>query len=224
MIPLGDDNPTRIAPIITWVLIIVNIVVFIWEMLLDPRTYEQMIQKYGFVPILVTSGKAYYTFLTSMFLHGGILHLAGNMWYMHVFGDNVEDLCGYVPYLVFYLICGFVGSLFQLAAEWGSSIPSIGASGAISGLLGAYIYLFPNVRIRTAITWGFFMRITRLPAYYLIGFWFLYQLLLGMLASDMSVAYWAHIGGFVAGLALARIFVRRREVHPLFQTPYVGYG
>jgi len=223
MLPLGDDNPTRITPIITWSLIIINIIVFIWEMLLDPRMYELAIQKYGFVPSLVTNGKAYYTFLTSMFLHGGILHIAGNMWYLHVFGDNVEDLCGYAPYLALYLVCGFAGSLFQLAAEWGSTIPSIGASGAISGILGAYVYLFPNVRIRTAITWGFFIRITRLPAYVLIGFWFLYQVVLGVLAADASVAYAAHVGGFIAGLALARVFVRRREMHPFFQTPYVTY-
>jgi membrane associated rhomboid family serine protease len=218
MLPLGDDNPTRITPIITWALIIINIMGFIWEMLLDSGTYEQAILKYGFVPSLVTNGKAYYTFLTSMFLHGGILHIAGNMWYLHVFGDNVEDLCGYVPYLALYLVCGFAGSLFQLFAEWGSTIPSIGASGAISGVLGAYVYLFPNVRIRTAITWGFFIRITRLPAYVLIGFWFLYQVVLGMLAADASVAYAAHVGGFIAGLALARVFVRR-ETHPFFQTP-----
>ncbi len=221
MLPLGDDNPTRITPIITWALIIINITVFIWEMLLDSGTYEQAILKYGFVPSLVTNGKAYYTFLTSMFLHGGILHIAGNMWYLHVFGDNVEDLCGYVPYLTLYLVCGFAGSLFQLFAEWGSTIPSIGASGAISGVLGAYVYLFPNVRIRTAITWGFFIRITRLPAYVLIGFWFLYQVVLGMLAADASVAYAAHVGGFIAGLALARVFVRRREMHSFFQAPYI---
>jgi len=223
MFPLGDDNPTRIMPIITWFLIIVNVVIFVWEFSLDPGLFEQMVRRYGFVPALIASGKGYYTFLTSVFLHGGVLHLAGNMWYLHVFGDNVEDLCGYVPYLIFYLICGFVGSLFHLVVEWGSWVPSIGASGAISGLLGAYIYLFPNVRIRTAFTMGFFMRIVRMPAYVLIGFWFLYQLILGLLAAEASVAYWAHIGGFIAGWVFARVFTRRREVHPIFQARYIGY-
>jgi membrane associated rhomboid family serine protease len=159
-------------------------------------------------------------FLTSMFLHGGILHLAGNMLYLYVFGDNVEDLCGHIPYLAFYLACGFAGSLFQLVSDWGSTIPSIGASGAISGLLGAYVYLFPNARIRTAVTLGIFIRMVRVPAYFLIGFWFLYQITLGLLSADASVAYWAHIGGFLGGLVLARIFVRRREAHPLFRNHY----
>ena len=223
MLPLGDDNPTRIKPIITWSLIIINIVVFVWELSLNPRVYERAIQTYGFVPAVIASGKAYQTFLTSMFLHGGVLHLAGNMWYLHVFGDNVEDLCGYLPYLALYLICGLAGSLFQLLVEWGSMIPSIGASGAISGVLGAYVALFPNVRIRTAITWGFLIRIARLPAYVLIGFWFLYQVILGIFSVDASVAYWAHVGGFIAGLISAQIFSRRRAMHPIFGTSYITY-
>jgi len=220
MIPLGDDNPTRIMPIITWALIIVNVIVFLWEMLIDPRLFERVIRLYGFVPDVVVHQRVYYMFLTSMFLHGGVLHLAGNMLYLHIFGDNVEDLCGHVPYLAFYLICGFAGSLLQFVSDWSSTVPSIGASGAISGLLGAYVYLFPNVKIRTAVTFGIFIRLIRLPAYFLIGFWFLYQLTLGLLAADTSVAYWAHVGGFIAGLGLARILARRREAHPLFRTYY----
>jgi len=220
MIPLGDENPTRIIPIITWALIITNVAIFLWEILIDPRLSAQMIQTFGFVPSAIVRQGTYYTFLTSMFLHGGILHLAGNMLYLYVFGDNVEDLCGHVPYLAFYLICGFAGSLLHLVSDWGSTIPSIGASGAISGLLGAYVYLFPSVRIRTAITFGIFVRLVRLPAYFLIGFWFLYQLVLGLLATDASVAYWAHVGGFIAGLGLARVLARRREAHPLLRRYY----
>jgi len=220
MIPLGDENPTRIIPIITWALIITNVAIFLWEILIDPRLSAQMIQTFGFVPSAIVRQGTYYTFLTSMFLHGGILHLAGNMLYLYVFGDNVEDLCGHVPYLTFYLICGFAGSLLHLVSDWGSTIPSIGASGAISGLLGAYVYLFPSVRIRTAITFGIFVRLVRLPAYFLIGFWFLYQLVLGLLATDASVAYWAHVGGFIAGLGLARVLARRREAHPLLRRYY----
>jgi membrane associated rhomboid family serine protease len=223
MIPLGDDNPTRIMPIITWALIAVNVAAFFWELFIDPRLYVQVIRTFGFVPYAVIRHRTYYMFLTSMFLHGGIMHLAGNMLYLYIFGDNVEDLCGHVPYLVFYLICGFAGSLLQLASDWMSTIPSIGASGAISGLLGAYIYLFPNVRIRTAVTFGVFVRLIRMPAYILIGFWFLYQLILGLLAADASVAYWAHVGGFVAGYLLARVLARRREEHPFYQQYYVIY-
>lgn len=221
MIPLGDDNPTRITPLITWALIIINVAVFLWEILLDPNIFNRMVRTFGFVPSAVVRQKTYYMFLTSMFLHGGILHLAGNMLYLHIFGDNLEDLCGHVPYLAFYLACGFGGSLLQLVSDWGSTIPSIGASGAISGLLGAYIYHFPNVRIKTVITFGIFIRLVRLPAYFLIGFWFLYQLILGFLAADSTVAYWAHVGGFIAGLGLARILARRRKEHPLFRTYYI---
>jgi len=220
MIPLGDENPTRIMPIITWVLIITNVGVFLWEILTDPRLSDQMIRTFGFVPSAIISQGTYYMFLTSMFLHGGILHLAGNMLYLYIFGDNVEDLCGHVPFLAFYLICGFAGSLFQLAFDWGSTVPSIGASGAISGVLGAYVYLFPHARIRTAVTFGIFIRLVRVPAYFLIGFWFLYQLTLGLLATDSSVAYWAHVGGFIAGLALAGALARRREAHPFFRPYY----
>lgn len=220
MIPLGDENPTRIMPIVTWALIVTNVVVFLWQMFLSPRAYDQLIRAAGFVPLAVINQRTYYMFLTSMFLHGGILHLAGNMLYLYVFGDNVEDLCGHIPYLAFYLACGFAGSLFQLVSDWGSTIPSIGASGAISGLLGAYVYLFPNARIRTAVTLGIFIRMVRVPAYFLIGFWFLYQITLGLLSADASVAYWAHIGGFLGGLVLARVFVRRREAHPLFRNHY----
>jgi len=217
MIPLGDDNPTRIMPIITWALILANVGVFLWEILVDPRLSDQMIRTLGFVPSAIAHQRTYYMFLTSMFLHGGILHLAGNMLYLHIFGDNVEDLCGHIPFLAFYLICGFAGSLLQLASDWGSTVPSIGASGAISGVLGAYVYLFPHVRIRTAVTFGIFIRLVRLPAYFLIGFWFIYQVALGLLAADASVAYWAHVGGFVAGFGLARVMARRRDIHPLFR-------
>lgn len=217
MIPLGDDNPTRIMPIITWALILANVGVFLWEILVDPRLSDQMIRTLGFVPSAIAHQRTYYMFLTSMFLHGGILHLAGNMLYLHIFGDNVEDLCGHIPFLAFYLICGFAGSLLQLASDWGSTVPSIGASGAISGVLGAYVYLFPHVRIRTAVTFGIFIRLVRLPAYFLIGFWFIYQVALGLLAADASVAYWAHVGGFMAGLGLARVMARRRDIHPLFR-------
>jgi len=220
MIPLGDENPTRIMPIVTWALVVANIAVFLWEILVDPGVLERMIRVYGFVPDVVLHERAYYMFLTSMFLHGGVLHLAGNMLYLHIFGDNVEDLCGHVPYIVFYLICGFAGSSLHLLSDLGSTVPSIGASGAISGLLGAYIYLFPNVRIRTAVTFGILVRLIRLPAYLLIGFWFLYQVMLGLLAAETSVAYWAHVGGFVAGLGLARALARRREEHPLFRVHY----
>lgn len=217
MFPLKDENPTSITPFMTWLLIGLNVVIFVWEIIGGTDRFNTIIMSYGLTPARIISGEAYYTFLTSMFLHGGIFHLGGNMLYLYIFGDNIEDICDHLPYLVFYLICGIIASLTHMLSAWGSNVPTVGASGAISGILGAYVLFFPKVKIRTAVTFGWLIRIVYVPAYALIGLWFVYQFALALLAVETGVAYWAHIGGFLAGIALARIYGRRKYYHPLYK-------
>lgn len=210
MIPIKDENPTRTIPFVNWTLIIVNIGVFLYTMLngsLGNQTCTpgNTICEYGLVPAEIASGAGLLTLLTSMFLHGGLLHIGGNMLYLYIFGDNVEDLAGHVGYLLFYLTVGIIGSLAQVASDPSSTIVTIGASGAVSGVLGAYVRKFPHARVRAIVYYGFFVRLTRVPAMFLIGFWFVYQLLLAFLDVEGGVAYFAHIGGFAAGLLLATL-------------------
>jgi len=154
--------------------------------------------------------------ITSMFLHGGLLHLFGNMLYLYIFGDNIEDMCGHLSFFVFYILSGILASLAFALTAWGSKVPAVGASGAISGVLGGYIVLFPKVRIRTAVTLGWFIRLINVPAYVMIGFWFAYQFLLALATVETGVAYWAHVGGFAAGAALVKVFARRKRYHPMY--------
>jgi len=217
LLPLKDENPSCITPYVTWGLIVVNVIVFIWQIAEGPAHFYYTIMNFGFIPSRVINGGSYYTFLTSMFLHGGLLHLAGNMLYLYIFGDNIEDMCGRGAYLVFYAVCGVAASLTHMLMAWGSEIPAVGASGAISGILGAYMLLFPRVRIRTIVFLGFLIWPISIHAYVLMGFWFIYQFILAFLAFETGVAYWAHIGGFIAGVALIKLFARRRHLHPLIR-------
>lgn len=217
MFPLKDRNPSSIRPYVTWSIIFVCIVIFIWQILGDSSHYEGAVMDFGLSPTGIIIEGAYYTFLSSMFLHANLLHLGGNMLYLYIFGDNVEDMCGHGIYIIFYLFCGVMASAIHIFTNLGSSIPAIGASGAISGVLGAYIVLFPRAKILTAIPLFFFIRIIWVPAYIMIGIWFVYQFTLAFLGSGSSVAYWAHIGGFVAGLVFIRVFARRRYRHPLYK-------
>jgi membrane associated rhomboid family serine protease len=181
------------------------------------QRYESTIQTYGFVPALVQKNSdQYYRFITSMFLHGGLIHLGGNMLYLYIFGDNLEDMCGHLSYLIFYLICGISASLLFMASAWDSTMPAIGASGAISGVLSGYVILFPKVRVMTAIPVGFFIRVVHVPAFVMISLWFVYQFLLAITGAETTVAYWAHVGGFLAGLVFVRVFARRKHYHPLY--------
>jgi len=215
LLPLRDENPSSLRPFVTWALIFTNVAVFIWEIAGPGARFEAIIKAYGFIPARFQEGSAYYTVITSMFLHGGIMHIGGNMLYLHIFGDNVEDVCGRLSYVAFYLLCGVGATFTHLAFSSGSTVPAVGASGAISGLLGAYVLLFPQAKILTAVpVWGF-IRLVHLPAYAMIGFWFLYQLLLAVIAVEAGIAFWAHIGGFLTGLALIRLFARRKGPHPL---------
>jgi membrane associated rhomboid family serine protease len=222
VIPLRDFIPTRRFPVLTVGIIIVNIMAFAYELLADAGgMLEQTFYTMGVVPFDVTHnfGPAVaLSFLTSMFLHGGFMHIIGNMLYLWIFGNNVEDSMGRGRFLVFYLITGITASAAQVLASPNSRLPSIGASGAIAGVLGAYIVLFPNARVQTLIFLGYFARMAQLPALLVLGFWFVLQLFNGLLAFGMTqlggVAWFAHIGGFVAGLLLVRLFtVGRRQNH-----------
>ena len=224
MIPLRDANPSRGVPIVTLALIALNCLVFFYELALPPAGLEQLVFTFGMVPAKlmafptdpgVSFGDATLPFLTSMFLHGGWLHLIGNMWFLWIFGDNVEDYLGHVRFLLFYLLCGLAASVAHLAFNLNSTIPTLGASGAIAGVLGAYLLLFPGARILTLVP-VFFVWLMELPAYVILIYWFALQLLQGTAtlaesAPGGGVAWWAHVGGFVAGLILVKIVASRRR-------------
>jgi membrane associated rhomboid family serine protease len=220
MIPLKDTTPRRSFPFVTLLLIAANVVVFIHQVSLPPHAQEIFIRTYAFNPRnvqLALQGHRYslqqalIPMLTSMFLHGGFMHILGNMWFLWIFGGNVEDRMGSAVYLVFYLICGLGSGITQLIFSWGSNIPSLGASGAISGVLGAYIVFFPVSRILTLVPLFIIWFLARIPAFVFIGLWFLVQFLSGVgsisspnTADTGGVAWWAHVGGFVLGMLLAR--------------------
>jgi membrane associated rhomboid family serine protease len=222
MIPLKDMTPRRSFPVVTLLLILANVAVFIYQLSLTSKALDAFIGTYGLEPYKIawalqgrhfTLEQALVPLFTCMFLHGGWLHIIGNMWFLWIFGANVEDAMGTVPYLLFYLGCGILSSATQAAFSWGSHIPSLGASGAISGVLGAYIVLFPKSRILTLVPLFIIWFTAKLPAVIFIGLWFLMQFLSGVsslgAATSGGVAWWAHIGGFVAGLALARNLSKR---------------
>ena len=223
MIPLKDKNPTQRVPVVNIELIVANIAVFLYEVSLGPRI-GQFFLTFGVVPSDIvesfTSGRfrigAVSPFFTSMFLHGGWLHLAGNMLYLWVFGDNVEDKLGHGRYLVFYLVCGLAASLLHVFIAPSSSMPTVGASGAISGILGAYLLMFPRARVVTVIPIFFFLQVAELPALVVLGFWFVMQFFSGLISLGYEtggmggVAWWAHVGGFVAGLILILPFRKYR--------------
>ena len=215
MIPLSDDNPTHSKPYVTIALIALCCLLFIWQLSLGSDG-RKAIFALGVIPTSLLQDTPLptnlrwvspeLTLLTSMFLHGGFMHLLGNMLYLWIFGDNIEDILGKPVFLVFYFICGIVAALSQALPEPSSQIPMIGASGAISGVLGAYVVFFPKKKIKVAIPFGFFLQILRLPAYVVLIFWFILQLINGANAgSGGGIAFGAHIGGFVAGLVLAPI-------------------
>ena len=230
MFPLKDDNPTRIAPVVTWMLIAVNALVFLYQVSLGPSLSRVFVFQYGSIPAVVLGHEKLpasmaaispmASVFTSMFLHGGWMHLIGNMWFLWIFGNNIEEALGRLRYLLFYLICGLLASWSHILANMNSVIPSIGASGAIGGVLGAYIMLYPRARVWTLIFLGFFIRLMYIPAGVILGYWFLIQLLSGSVADGRSggVAFWAHVGGFVAGVMLVGVF-KKKEVR-FFNPPH----
>ncbi len=222
MIPIQDENRSSRTPYVNWALIIVNIVVFLYTLLNGSLSDQNpcaipnnTICVYGLVPAGIVKSVGLITLVTSMFLHGGFLHIGGNMLYLYIFGDNVEDLAGHAGYLVFYLVSGILGSLAHIASNPGSMVVTIGASGAISGVLGAYVRKFPRARVRAVVLYGFWARLVRVPAFFLIGFWFVYQLVFAFLSIEGGVAYFAHIGGFTAGLLMGGL-LKRHTPQPQF--------
>ncbi len=215
MFPLRDLNPASRRTIMVPLLVAINVLVFVHELSLGPGI-ESFTQVYGAVPQELSHGRALLSALTSMFVHGGFMHIIGNMWFLWIFGDNVEDAFGRVAFVIFYLLCGFGAVAAQVALTPDSDIAMIGASGAIAGVLAAYVRLYPQARILTLFTLLIFFRIIEVPAYFFILVWFGYQLLLSILAGTSAhggVAFIAHVGGFVCGLVLTSVF-RPRQSKP----------
>ncbi len=220
MFPLHDDNPTRITPYVTYLLLIACVLVFLWQISLG-EAQQRAVYAFGVIPSVLFASKslpvelqilpAWLTIFSSMFLHGGWMHLIGNMLYLWVFGNNVEDSMGHGRFIVFYLLCGLLAALTQAVLNADSEIPMIGASGAISGVLGAYLLLHPHARILVIIPIGILIYTPWIAAYWVLGFWFVLQILNSLVsASEMGgVAYGAHLGGFVAGMLLIPLFKYR---------------
>lgn len=237
MIPLRDYRPSGAVPYVTLLLIIANGLVFLYQVLLQkepsifgPRISQAdvFILQYGLIPRELVHMRdlpplipfpIWTTLFTSMFLHGGIAHIGGNMLYLWIFGDNVEGAMGHLKFLVFYLLCGAIAALAQVAISVNSTTPIIGASGAIAGVLGAYLMLFPYSRILTLVFFFFFIRLIQLPALLILGLWFVYQLVLAPtgLGSGGGVAFFAHIGGFVTGALLVYVFKKSHVEVQLFR-------
>jgi len=217
MIPIRDEIPTRIVPVVNYMLIAINIAVFILMWLAGP-SQESWVYQFAMIPSNFSNGidvGDITDIFTSMFMHAGLAHIAGNMLYLWIFGDNIEDRLGHVRYLIFYLVGGFIASLAHLLTNPGSQIPTVGASGAIAAVLGAYLVLYPQSRILTFIPLGFFMRLTMVPAVVVLGLWFVLQIFSGVLTlggPDVGgTAFWAHIGGFVAGILMALLLSPRQR-------------
>jgi membrane associated rhomboid family serine protease len=216
-IPLKDLNPRRTFPIVNVLLILANVAVFFYQFTLPPQAFKAFVLSNATIPARIPAALsghaslelAFLPLLTSMFLHSGFMHLAGNMLFLWIFGDNVEDTFGHIPYLLFYLVCGVGAGLLHILFNWNSSVPALGASGAISGVMGAYMVLFPRQPVLTLV----FIFLVPIPAVFLLGYWFLIQALeaftsVGAAASG-GVAFWAHVGGFLLGVMITKAFVRR---------------
>ncbi len=228
MIPLKDEMPTRRFPIVNYLLIALNILVFIW-MFTQGAQVNSIIYNYALIPQEITQQGFtlinIFRIFASMFMHSGLLHIGGNMLYLWIFGDNVEDAMGHGVYFIFYLFGGLAATAAQFAIDPSSNIPMLGASGAIAAVLGAYLILFPRSRVLTLIALGFFIRLTMVPAIIVLGLWFILQLFSGVLslgvASAGGVAFFAHIGGFVFGLILGRLLARNPTQYDI--TQYRGF-
>src|SRR6202047_5147702 len=227
MLPLRDDQPRYSTPYITYFLIGLNLLIFLFEAALDPESLKNLVYQFGVVPAHLTAllaGSPKYPlvavvlpFFTSMFLHGSWMHVIGNMWFLYIFGDNVEDYLGHFKYLVFYFLVGLLAMSTHVIVNLYSSAPAVGASGAIAGVLGAYFVLYPRARV---LTW-FFVFVVWVPAWLILGYWFVLNFLSGTATALAvqrhnvgGVAFWAHVGGFVSGALLVKVFGERRLRYP----------
>lgn len=226
MIPLRDVNPSQTFPFITIVLIVMNVLVFLLEASMSPDDLNRFIQQFGLVPGRFNlSIPELSTVMFSMFMHGGWMHLISNMWALWLFGDNIEDTCGHVRYLIFYIACGIAAAMTQVMMSPGSPVPMVGASGAIAGVLGAYLITFPHARVQGLVLFGGWASRTEVPAIVYLGIWIATQVFsgigdLGSLtnasaeANQGGVAFFAHIGGFVMGVILIKIFALKKQAPP----------
>ncbi|MGH2582154.1 MAG: rhomboid family intramembrane serine protease [Anaerolineales bacterium] len=214
MIPLRDSNRARHFPVFNWLILIANSLVFFYELGLSQSGLESFVNTYALVPARLNDQPVTFgiTIFTSMFLHAGWFHFLSNMWVLYIFGDNVEDHMGPGSYLIFYLLGGVAAALLQTYVFPGSTVPMLGASGAIAGVLGAYLFMFPGARVSTLVPIFLFISIVEVPAIIFLGFWFISQLFSGLASIGVQgggVAWWAHIGGFLVGLVLNPFFRRR---------------
>jgi membrane associated rhomboid family serine protease len=227
MLPIRDDQVRYSTPWVNYFLIGLNLLIYLFEATLDPQGFKLVMHEFGVVPYHLAAflgGSPRYPlpaivlpFFTSMFLHGSWLHVIGNMWFLYIFGDNVEDYLGHFKYLVFYLLSGLIAMATQVAIYPNSNVPTVGASGAIAGVLGAYFLLYPKARV---LTW-FFVFVLYLPAWVVLGEWFVMQFMAGAASLSMTqgrdvggVAVWAHVGGFIAGMVMIKIFPERARRSP----------
>jgi len=224
VIPLKDENPTATFPFVTILFIVINIALFAYELSLGRTGIEPFVRRMAVVPHEILHGFAlreYPTLVTSMFLHGGLLHLLFNMLFLWIFGNNIEDALGHIPFVLFYFLCGAAASFTHAFLNAASDTPVIGASGAISGVLGAYLILYPRARVLAAVPIFFFIRIVRVPASFFLIIWIAFQVIMGLpsLGAEAEqaggVAWFAHIGGFVAGIVLLPLFLSRRQTKRL---------
>ena len=225
MFPFRDHNPSRRRPYVTWGLMAINIVVFILyvPILNDMAALSAFFNNWAMIPAEIVRGEDYHTALTSMFLHGGYLHIAGNMLFLWIFGDNVEDAMGHWPFLIFYLLSGFGADAIHILSNTSSTIPTVGASGAIAGVMGAYLLLYPNAKVDVLLILFVFFKLITIPAFVVLMAWMGLQIYGGVGSTGVGVAYWAHIGGFAVGLLLtvplwfklgATRFWKRTHYHP----------
>ncbi len=215
MFPIKDTIPHIGFPAMTWTLIAINGIIFIFEISIPPDLLQQLLFFFGLVPARHGFGiDDYLPFLTSMFLHGGLLHILGNMWFLYIFGSSVEDRMGHLRFLIFYLLVGICANAFYFLVAIHSKVPELGASGAIAGVMGAYIVMFPHARIITMFLILIFPIFFEISVFFYVGFWFLMQILSGALSLESGeaggVAWWAHIGGFIAGMVLLPFFKNRQ--------------
>lgn len=218
MIPLHDDNPTDSLPVFTVLFLAACVLAYFWQLSLGPEAGQKAVYGLGAIPAVLLNKVSlppeifvippWMTVFSSMFLHGGFMHLAGNMLFLWIFGDNVEDAMGHLRFIIFYFLCGIAAVAGQTLQDPASQIPMIGASGAISGVLGAYLLLYPHARVLILIPLGFFSQVIRMSAGWVLGLWFVFQIFNSVLSSGAGggVAWYAHIGGFLAGMVLVPIF------------------